>query len=152
MSEKCARCGEEGEDRRTLWMACFYAMNELSVPFDRVQIYGEYLKLQAIEKRNLFPEGRGPVVEYPIYDLPKGSEPQKYNFFTLRVCKSCRADWLDAIQSWFKSINFKHDVLSPDSGIFVHRNGAAVEITEEEWYRQNPGREPVRIKKESKNV
>jgi hypothetical protein len=33
MSERYVRCGEEGEDRRTLRMACFYAMDELNVPF-----------------------------------------------------------------------------------------------------------------------
>jgi hypothetical protein len=31
------------------------------------------------------------------------------------------------------------------SGIFVRKNGATVEISEEEWYRNNPGREPVRV-------
>jgi hypothetical protein len=31
--ERCMRCGEEGEDRRTLWMACFYEMKELGIPF-----------------------------------------------------------------------------------------------------------------------
>ena len=35
MSEKCHRCGSVGEDRRTLWMACFYAMSELGIPFER---------------------------------------------------------------------------------------------------------------------
>ncbi len=31
--EKCQCCGEMGHDRRTLSMACGYAMNELNVPF-----------------------------------------------------------------------------------------------------------------------
>ena len=33
MTEQCQRCKEEGEDRRTLWMACFYDMDELEIPF-----------------------------------------------------------------------------------------------------------------------
>ena len=35
MSEKCDRCGSVGSDRRTLLMRCFYAMEELGVPFGR---------------------------------------------------------------------------------------------------------------------
>lgn len=31
------------------------------------------------------------------------------------------------------------------SGIFVRENGKTIEITEEEWYKRNPGREPVRF-------
>ena len=31
--EECVRCKEVDEDRRTLWMRCFYEMNELEVPF-----------------------------------------------------------------------------------------------------------------------
>jgi len=33
MNEVCVRCGEVGQDRRTLRMECFYQMDELSVPF-----------------------------------------------------------------------------------------------------------------------
>lgn len=32
---KCARCDEETEDWRILWMACGYEMNELGCPFDQ---------------------------------------------------------------------------------------------------------------------
>lgn len=31
------------------------------------------------------------------------------------------------------------------SGIFVRKNGGLVEVSEEEWYRDNPGREPLRV-------
>jgi hypothetical protein len=31
------------------------------------------------------------------------------------------------------------------SGIFVRRNGQTVEISEAEWYEQNPGRRPFRL-------
>jgi hypothetical protein len=33
--EECVRCKEVDEDRRTLWMSCFYAMDELNVPFEK---------------------------------------------------------------------------------------------------------------------
>ena len=35
MSEKCDRCEEVGEDRRTLWHKCFYEMSELKIPFTK---------------------------------------------------------------------------------------------------------------------
>ncbi len=31
--EKCQRCNLEDEDCRTLWMSCFYEMDELKIPF-----------------------------------------------------------------------------------------------------------------------
>lgn len=103
--EICQRCGENDYDRRTLWMACFYAMNELGLPFDEREISKDHAK-----------------------------------FFTLRVCKDCRGDWMGAIKTWF---NDKPVRESCGSGIFVRRNGATVEITREEWDELNPGREPV---------
>lgn len=111
LSEKCQRCGEFGEDRRTLYHSCFYDMGELDVPFLR---------------------------------KTEGSNPRP--FFTLRVCKNCRSDWLTAIRQWFKSIAWKHDTLPCNSGIFVRRNGVDVEITQEEWDRENPGREAIKVK------
>lgn len=38
MSEKCQRCGEIGEDRRTLIMKCFYQMDEdKDIPFKKTE-------------------------------------------------------------------------------------------------------------------
>lgn len=31
--EKCQRCGDDGPDLRTLWMACLYDMSEMGLPF-----------------------------------------------------------------------------------------------------------------------
>lgn len=100
--EKCQRCGEDGEDRRTLWMACFYEMIELGLPFEKDD-----------------------------------------KFYKLLVCKDCRADWLSAIQEWFNTMVVRE---SCGSGIFVRKHGASVEISDEEWYREHPGREPIRFK------
>jgi hypothetical protein len=66
-------------------------------------------------------------------------------FYTLRVCKDCRADWMTAIKGWFLNPSRRERC---GSGIFVRRNGATIEITEEEWYGDNPGREPIRLKQE----
>lgn len=105
--EICQRCGEKDYDRRTLWMSCFYAMEELKIPFDEKEI------------------GDG-----------------KQHFYLLRVCKDCRAGWMSAIKTWFETRPVKE---SCGSGIFVRRNGAAVEISEEDWREENPGREPIRV-------
>lgn len=141
--EKCARCGEVEEDRRTLWMSCFYQMDELNVPFDQISIYGENLKLKSFKLKPLFKDG--PTVKDFKFEKPKGKQLDKRTFYTLRVCKDCRADWMDSIQKWFTSKPWAHDKLPVNSGIFIRRNGATVEISEEEWSRQNPGREPVRV-------
>ena len=110
--ETCQRCGENDYDRRTLWMACLYNMNELSIPFENKDIETEH-----------------------------GTR----NFYTLRVCKDCRADWMQAIKKWFDE-KFTMPKTGCGSGIFIRRNGSLVEVTEEEWYAENPSREPVRVK------
>ena len=89
MSEKCQRCGEDGDDRRTLWMACLYQMDELDLPFKEVRTVG-------CDARD---------------------------FYTLKVCKSCRADWMIAIQTWF---NNKPEP-GPETGYFVRQFGATIE-------------------------
>lgn len=112
--EQCARCHEVDEDRRTLWMACFYEMGELGLPFDKKKL--------------------------------KDADDSLYQFYTMRVCKDCRAEWMTAIQEWFN--NGKRDMPSCGSGIYIRRNGATIEVTEEEWYAMHPDREPVRFKSE----
>ena len=64
--------------------------------------------------------------------------------YLLDVCKNCRASWLESIKIWFNESATTKPI---GSGIFVRRNGINVEITEEEWARENPGREPVRVRK-----
>lgn len=87
--ETCQRCGEIGDDRRTLWMACLYAMDELDVPFT-------------------------------VKPAPKTDK----EFFTLKVCKECRADWMLAIQEWFR---IKPEVDNIGSGYYVRELGATRE-------------------------
>lgn len=136
--ERCQRCGEIGQDRRTLWMACFYAMEEIgAVPFTQCALEGVYRPLS----------GKRPVSERISVMVPEwgpldNDNPELRPFYTLRVCKDCRADWMDAIGRWFREVR---PVESCGSGIFVRRNGATVEVSREEWDRMNPGREPVRV-------
>lgn len=125
---QCHRCKEWGEDRRTLWHACMYAMHEYDVPFEQVRIRGHFSR--AIGEENL--DFLGPGHPVPIFDeIDENEDPHDHKFFTLRVCKECRASWLQAIEAWFKeSIEAPKPV---GSGIFIRRNGVNVEITGEEW-------------------
>lgn len=113
--EECQRCHEAEEDRRTLWMACFYEMGELDLPF---------------EKRIMQDKGAG----------------HTQLFYTMRVCKDCRSDWMKAIQYWFHDVEPEPKPKPCGSGIYVREFGANVEISEEEWQRRHPGIEPVRFK------
>lgn len=121
--EKCQRCGEEGEDRRTLWMACFYRMGELKLPFGEVSIKG--MMCQKIgEKESAF----GGMV--PVFAEPD-ADSNHHRFYTLRVCKSCRADWMNAIAMWFRDRPEPEE--SCGSGIYIRDLGKIREITIEEW-------------------
>jgi hypothetical protein len=105
--ELCQKCGEAGEDRRTLWMCCFYDMSELGIPFEKKK-----------------------VVDY-------------HHFYTLRVCKDCRADWMDAIRKWYESPKITHNGCG--SGIYIRECGAIKEITEAEFYGRQKEADKVRI-------
>ena len=107
-TEICQRCKEEGEDRRTLWMACLYQMNELGLPF----------QMQTMR-----------------WDVPHQLGKYNSDFYTLRVCKDCRSDWMESIQAWFNRPIKKEDGVG--SGIYVRRLGRAIEITEDEWRTLN---------------
>lgn len=83
MNEVCVRCKNEDDDHTTLWMACFYEMMELGLPF---------------EKDKLF----------------ETSDPREdgVNFYTLRVCKDCRSQWMKAIKNWFENIPQNENIVS----------------------------------------
>lgn len=90
--EMCDKCKQVGKDLRTLWMACFYAMDELNVPFLQQQVGDR-------------------------------------NFFTLRVCKDCRASWLKTIEIWFNT----PVPTKTTEGIPVRINGAVEFLSPEEY-------------------
>ena len=143
--ELCQRCGEKGEDRRTLRMDCFYNMLELGLPFGlEVFIQPEASQLtRAITPGEITLTTGEKIRITPGQVTMDGPAPVK-QFYTLRVCKDCRGDWMLGIKKWFEEEIVRE---SCGSGIFVRRNGRNVEITEEEWYKDNPGREPLRIPK-----
>ena len=66
--EKCQRCGEDGEDRRTLWMACFYEMGELGIPLEQVAINGHYCE-QVGTKPSI-------VGDLPVFDGVRDGQPR----------------------------------------------------------------------------
>ena len=125
-------------------MACYYAMNELDVPFTQVAVNGVYCEKIGDEVLTSI------KATIPKYAQPTG-EPRNHQFYTLRVCKRCRAEWMGTIQAWFRATPGGEDgdadepVAAPScgSGIYVRRNGINVEITHEEWDRLNPDIEPV---------
>jgi NMD protein affecting ribosome stability and mRNA decay len=93
-SEICQKCGIDAEGEiRTLWMACLYEMNELGIPFEKVELGDRY-------------------------------------YYTLKVCKQCRADWMRAIKVWFETPIIPETC---DSGIYVRDLGHAKQVTHEEW-------------------
>lgn len=66
-------------------------------------------------------------------------------FYTLRVCKECRADWMTAIKNWFENVEPKKEC---GSGIYVREFGGIKEVSDEEWYSKHPGIEPCRFRGE----
>ena len=155
MSEKCDRCGCVGEDRRTLWHACFYAMEELKIPFEEKILF--HAKVEELEKAadpvsiNL---SDGKKINIQAGRVRCSGELTPHTLYCLRVCKRCRGEWLETIRTWFFAVpeGIDHDAdVSVDedvnSGIFIRENGAIKEISREEWDRRNPKREPARVKK-----
>lgn len=52
-------------------------------------------------------------------------------FYTLRVCKSCRGDWLMSVKEWFEASIQKNTC---DSGIYIREFGKLLQITAEEFH------------------
>lgn len=135
--EKCQKCGEFGEDRRTLWMSCFYAMQELGLPFEELRVTGETYELTGYKEWSMHPDDdRYPKISTPQYaESPKSTIDRA--FYLLRVCKDCRSDWMRAIKDWFNTESTPEYV---GSGIFVRELGKNVEISLEEWERRRGGK------------
>lgn len=124
--ERCARCGGLGEDRRTLWHSCFYEMNELNIPFEQFLISGKLGQKIGEEPHPIF---KG--LSMPTYS--EDTTDTSLAVYTLRVCKDCRADWLETIRQWYN--NPPEQQKSPETGIFVRHLGKTIEVTEEEFQR-----------------
>lgn len=135
--EPCERCGEVGEDRRTLWMACFYDMTELKVPFkNEVLLDTDSETLTRVKDPLSIPVG-GNKINLTSGTVRCSGELHPRPFHTLRVCKKCRAEWMEAIEKWF---NFKCENTLPsepmdDADIPVRINGTIRYMTEEQWHQ-----------------
>lgn len=91
IENSCQRCHEGPDpDLRTLWMACFYAMNELGLPFEQFAVKGVPQRVAGYDRG--IPE---------FEPLPDASE-HLYRYYLLRVCKRCRSEWMGAIAGWFR--------------------------------------------------
>ena len=69
---------------------------------------------------------------YNMEELGLPFRREDNHVYTLRVCKTCRGLWMSAIKNWFEWIDTR-ERRSPGTGIFIRRNGANVEVTEEEF-------------------
>lgn len=101
--EKCARCGAVGQDRRTLFMACFYEMLELGVPFEKLGLRGSLTEKVTGQERH--PWGQTDTFSQTWRDRDQIDklDEQLRVFYTLRVCKGCRGAWMNAIKTWFRA-------------------------------------------------
>ena len=129
--EKCARCGEIGEDRRTLWMACFYAMEELGIPFeDRVLFHADTKDLEKAKEPVAVEVGsKKEKIILQSGTVRSSGELTPQQLYTLRVCKECRADWMGAIKAWFEDVVPKQ---STGTGVWIRDKGMNREATPEE--------------------
>jgi len=130
MSEdKCARCGEAGKDRRTLWMSCLYDMGELGIPLERRSIRGTVHAYEG-ERPILEPANGFPGLSAPVFaDAPMGN-PVALSTYTIKVCKPCRADWMRAIRDWYV------DPPKVERGeVCVRELGAMRRVSLAEWRR-----------------
>lgn len=133
-NDLCQRCGVEDPDCRTLWHAAMYQMDETKkVPYVTVQVRGTLHRQEGTELLPILQQRIPKFAEEPI------SKEWKNNFFLLRVCKKCRADWMRALQDWFIQKPLPREVVG--SGIFVRENGVNKEITMEEWKKRYAERE-----------
>ena len=132
MSEKrCERCGEVGYDRRTLWMACLYDMQELNIPLKEVGFFGALGQDDGIENSVRFP---GLTIR-KFLPPPDDVKPRCHTFFTMLVCKECRASWMEAIKRWHESK--RENIFSGD--VPVRMLGGTEYVSEEEWQQRQEG-------------
>lgn len=81
---------------------------------------------------------------YEMHELNipfKKVEIDENHFYTLQVCKDCRAFWMGMIKVWFDNPPERQD--SCGSGIFIRELGAVREITREEWDKREALKESV---------
>jgi len=148
MDEKCQRCGEDGEDRRTIWVACFYDMTELNMPFEtKILFHADIKDLTPLKEAVSADLGNGKKLNLMAGTVKCSGELIPHGFHTLRVCKDCRAKWMEFQKMWwsFKGTDKPEET---GTGVFVRENGSTRELTIEEVvkFRNDKGIEPTRVK------
>ncbi len=124
--DRCQRCGNGPDpDLRTLWMACFYEMNEIGIPFAEIAIDGVPQRCARYETVDFLGHG----FRQPIFEPVPDAKPSQYKFFTLRVCKDCRSDWMRAIQAWFET----KPVENEGPGLYVRDLGTSRRVSLDEF-------------------
>lgn len=127
--ERCERCGDVGYDRRTLCMACFYDMSELGIPFKEMPVYYG----NAEDMTPTLPPRVSPITGKPVIVSPVrcSGELEQGHLYTLRVCKTCRAGWLDAIATWFSNGQLRNETKAEVRVELRHDSEFRAEIREE---------------------
>jgi len=71
-------------------------------------------------------------------DIPFEVQDRGGKFFTLFVCKRCRAEWLQAIEKWFHATPVGEDIDANSArdiygtGVFIRELGMTRELSESE--------------------
>lgn len=131
--EKCVRCGSVEEDLRTLKMACFYAMEELDLPFKKsILFHAEGNTFRQVEEPASIQAG-GRKINITPGVLATDGPIIPEDFYTLRVCKSCRGSWMETIQNWFRTVP-EEELEDRNATIPIRKLGALKYISPEEWY------------------
>lgn len=112
-------------------MACFYAMDELKLPFKQYILFdADPATLVKTKDPDIIKLSDGKEIALGPAKVRSDGELSPYGFFTLRVCKGCRSDWMHAIKKWFNESPSESRI---GSGIFVRDYGTNREISEDEW-------------------
>ncbi len=121
-SELCMCCHAYGEDKRSIWIDCFYEIKEV-VP-DAIDISG-------------------------VEPLPENHK-RGYYLRVCKSCRSRflgkMQDWWEEgvdLRDLSKDHDGHAEDQDPTRNIPTRVNGALVMLTREEWDTRNPGREPV---------
>ena len=109
-------------------------MGELKLPFHKTVMFDAETKdLDVVKEATSIDVGGGRKINLAPPRMKCSGELVPQQFYCLRVCKDCRADWLHAIQKWF---SMRPDREESGSGIYVRDFGTSKEITREEWDRR----------------
>jgi len=114
-------------------MACLYDMAELGLPFEEIAVRGACKDVTKGRTGRFGNEEVSAFLKEPL-EMQNGDKAQILNlFFTLLVCKDCRADWMSAIANWFGQVPKPRE--GTGTGVFIRDNGTNREATEEEVER-----------------